>query len=62
MVKTPTNSQETFLLELPKTIELQVTQEQFLALSAANRDLKLERNAFMRINCESTNWLGNWKI
>ena len=38
MVKTPTNSQETFLLELPKTIELQVTQEQFLALSAANRD------------------------
>jgi Uma2 family endonuclease len=45
MVQTPTNPQETFLLELPKTIGLHVTQEQFLALSAANRDLKLERNA-----------------
>ncbi len=44
MVQTPTNPQETFLLELPKTIGLYVTQEQFLALSAANRDLKLERN------------------
>lgn len=45
MVQTPTNPQETFLLELPKTIGLYVTQEQFLALSAANPDLKLERNA-----------------
>ena len=45
MVQTPTNPQETFLLELPKTIGLHVTQEQFLALSAANRDLKLERSA-----------------
>ncbi|MGB3636013.1 MAG: Uma2 family endonuclease [Rivularia sp. (in: cyanobacteria)] len=45
MVQTPTNPQETFLLELPKTIGLYVTQEQFLALSVANRDLKLERNA-----------------
>lgn len=45
MVKTPTTPHETFLLELPKTIGLYVTQEQFLALSAANRDLKLERNA-----------------
>ncbi|MBV6626743.1 MAG: Uma2 family endonuclease [Rivularia sp. (in: Bacteria)] len=45
MVKIPTNPQETFLLELPKTIGLYVTQEQFFALSAANPDLKLERNA-----------------
>jgi Uma2 family endonuclease len=45
MVKTPNLQQETFLLELPKTIGLYVTQEQFFALSAANRDLKLERNA-----------------
>lgn len=45
MVQTPTNPQETFLLELPKTIGLYVTQEQFAALSTANRDLKLERNA-----------------
>ena len=46
MVQTPTTSEaETLLLELPKTLGLYVTQEQFLALSAANRDLKLERNA-----------------
>jgi Uma2 family endonuclease len=45
MVKTPNLQQETFLLELPKNIGLYVTQEQFFALSAANRDLKLERNA-----------------
>ncbi len=45
MVQTPTNPQETFLLELPKTIGLHVTQEQFAALSTANRDLKLERSA-----------------
>ncbi len=46
MVQTSINPEtETLLLELPKTIGLYVTQEQFLALSAANRDLKLERNA-----------------
>ena len=33
------------LLELPETLALQVTQEQFMALSAANRDLRLERTA-----------------
>lgn len=46
MVHTPTTpGTETLLLELPKTLGLYVTQEQFIALSAANRDLKLERNA-----------------
>ncbi len=46
MVQTPTTSEaETLLLELPKTLGLYVTQEQFAVLSAANRDLKLERNA-----------------
>lgn len=44
MVQTPTSETETLLLELPKTIGLYVTQEQFIALSAANKDLKLERN------------------
>ena len=45
MVQTPnTPETETLLLELPKTLGLYVTQEQFAALSAANRDLKLERN------------------
>ena len=45
MVQTPnTPETETRLLELPKTLGLYVTQEQFAALSAANRDLKLERN------------------
>ncbi len=46
MVQTPTSlEKETLSLELPKTLRLYVTQEQFVALSAANRDLKLEINA-----------------
>ncbi|MEC4985318.1 MAG: Uma2 family endonuclease [Oscillatoria sp. PMC 1068.18] len=36
---------ETFLLELPQDLTLYVTQKQFAALAAANRDLKLERTA-----------------
>ncbi len=42
MVQTPTQP-ETLSLELPSAIALHVTQEQFEALSAANRDLRLER-------------------
>ncbi|MGF1672367.1 MAG: Uma2 family endonuclease [Rivularia sp. (in: cyanobacteria)] len=46
MVQTPINPDtETLSLELPTNIGLYVTQEQFAALSVANRDLKLERNA-----------------
>ena len=45
MVSTPTFAQETFLLELPKNLDLYVTQEQFTILNQANRDLKLERTA-----------------
>lgn len=46
MVQTPTSPEtETLLIELPKTIGLYVTQEQFAALAAANRDLRLERTA-----------------
>lgn len=44
MVQTPKPS-ETLLLELPSAITLHVTQEQFEALCAANRDLTLERTA-----------------
>jgi len=44
MIQTPTQP-ETLSLELPRAIALQVTQEQFELLSAANRDLKLERTA-----------------
>ncbi len=44
MVQTPTEP-ETLSLEVPSSIALHVTQEQFEALSAANRDLKLERTA-----------------
>lgn len=33
------------LLELPETLMLQVTREQFVALATANRDLRLERTA-----------------
>ncbi|MDY7012815.1 MAG: Uma2 family endonuclease [Cyanobacteriota bacterium] len=36
---------ETLSLELPEAIALYVTQEQFAALAAANRDLRLERTA-----------------
>ena len=44
MLQTPTQP-ETLSLELPNAIALCVTQEQFEALSAANRDLRLERTA-----------------
>jgi Uma2 family endonuclease len=39
------NQSETLTLELPSAIALHVTQEQFEALAAANRDLRLERTA-----------------
>ncbi|MBE9125144.1 MULTISPECIES: Uma2 family endonuclease [unclassified Coleofasciculus] len=46
MVQTPTSPEnQTLLIELPKAIGLYVTQEQFAALAAANRDLRLERTA-----------------
>ena len=46
MVQTPASPEtETLLIELPKTIGLYVTQEQFAALAAANRNLRLERTA-----------------
>jgi Uma2 family endonuclease len=44
MIQIPTQTQtQTLSLELPSELVLQVTQEQFEALAAANRDLKLER-------------------
>lgn len=46
MVQTPASPEnQTLSIELPKTIGLLVTQEQFAALAAANRDLRLERTA-----------------
>jgi Uma2 family endonuclease len=46
MVQTPTKPEtETLLLELPRTLNLSVTQEQFAALAASNRELQLERTA-----------------
>ena len=46
MVSTPTNLENpTLLMELPSSIGLYVTQEQFAALAAVNRDLQLERTA-----------------
>jgi Uma2 family endonuclease len=44
MIQTPTQVEHLFL-ELPDDIDLRVTQEQFEALVAANRDLRLERAA-----------------
>ncbi|MEA5523039.1 Uma2 family endonuclease [Limnoraphis robusta] len=46
MVQTPASLEtETLSIELPRTIALYVTQEQFTALTAANPDLRLERTA-----------------
>ncbi|MDZ8050835.1 MAG: Uma2 family endonuclease [Aulosira sp. ZfuVER01] len=46
MVQTPTSPEtETLSMEIPLTIGLYVTQEQFAALAAANPDLRLERTA-----------------
>jgi Uma2 family endonuclease len=44
MIQTPTQPQ-TLSLELPSELVLQVNQEQFEVLAAANRDLKLERTS-----------------
>ena len=46
MVQTPLKPEtETLVINLPTTINLYVTVEQFTALAATNRDLRLERNA-----------------
>jgi Uma2 family endonuclease len=46
MVQTPASPEnQTLLIELPKSIGLLVTQEQFAALAATNGDLRLERTA-----------------
>ena len=46
MVQAPVKpNSETLSLQLPKTIGLYVTQEQFAALAIANQDLQLERTA-----------------
>jgi Uma2 family endonuclease len=46
MVQTPAKPEtETLLLNLPKTLKLYVTPEQFEILAACNRELQLERTA-----------------
>ena len=46
MVQTPTKPEtDTLSLTLPKTLKLYVTQEQFAALAASNKELRLERTA-----------------
>ena len=46
MLQTPTIPEtESLLISLPNSIALQVTPEQFTALAAANRDLRLERTS-----------------
>jgi Uma2 family endonuclease len=46
MVQTPAQSEtETLSLELPKSLKLYVTPEQFEALAASNRELQLERTS-----------------
>lgn len=68
MIQTPTLS-----LELPSELALHLTQEQFEALAAANRDLRLERTAAGELivnpptggesgrrNLSISTQLGNW--
>ncbi len=46
MVQIPVRPEtETLVIELPETIRLYVTPEQFVALTAVNRDLRMERTA-----------------
>ncbi|MGB3534389.1 MAG: Uma2 family endonuclease [Microcoleaceae cyanobacterium] len=46
MVQTPAQSQtETLSLELPRTLKLHVTPQQFEVLAASNRKLRLERTS-----------------
>ena len=72
MIKTPTPPQ-TLSLELPSELVLQVTQDQFEALAAANRDLRLERTTSGELivnpptggesgkrNLSISTQLGNW--
>ena len=44
MIEAPPQTKP-LLLQLPRELALQVTPEQFAALAAANRDLRLERTA-----------------
>lgn len=44
MVQAPSQPKQ-LLLQLPTEVDLQVTPEQFVVLTAANRDLRLERTA-----------------
>ncbi|MBE9124760.1 MULTISPECIES: Uma2 family endonuclease [unclassified Coleofasciculus] len=67
MVQTPVSREnQTLLIELPKSIGLYVTQEQFAALAAANRDLRLERTALGELIVNPpTGWetgKRNWSI
>ncbi|NEN98769.1 MAG: Uma2 family endonuclease [Moorea sp. SIO3I7] len=67
MIQTPASPEtETLLIELPRTIGLYVTQEQFTALAAANRDLRLERTALGELIVNPpTGWKTgklNWSI
>lgn len=43
MVRTPVQVPKSLTLQLPPSLHLQVTQEQFESLAAVNRDLRLER-------------------
>ncbi len=46
MLQTPTTSEsQTLFLQLPTSIALHITSEQFTILAAANRDLRLERTS-----------------
>jgi Uma2 family endonuclease len=62
----PRQNLETVSINLPSTINLYVTQEQFITLAVANRDLRLERTAQGELIVNPpTDWqIGeqNWRI
>ncbi|MGB3535225.1 MAG: Uma2 family endonuclease [Microcoleaceae cyanobacterium] len=46
MVQTPIETEiETILIQIPQSLKLLVTQEQFTAIAAVNRDVRLERTS-----------------
>lgn len=62
MVVAPTQPQP-LLLQLPDDIGLTVTQEQFIQLAAANRDLRLERTYTGKLSLNPpTGWLTSARI
>ncbi len=67
MVQTPASAEiETLLIQIPQSLKLLVTQKQFAALAAVNRELRLERTSLGELIVNPpTGWetgKRNWSI